>query len=904
MEGVRTGVADRNGQGVGRGEVRVVTLGATGAVVGTLFLQPGVVAHAPVDTEVAQAPIDVQVRTHAEVATPVASAPAGVLLDGSLLFVVALVLQVIDVGGLPVDDDVAEGELRQAVLDAQIVTSGFLVTTVDQRAGDVGHLGAILRIAGDTITRVGVAQNVALVEDRGNRLGRDHVVDADLPPVQADVQALYEVRAVHQADGPGLGGFRQQFGIGAGQVGVVGLRPRASGIDTAGCFLAEVGRDGTGAARGNLRVTYRGTEQGVAWIGVFVEGLRGAAVQVSHRRRTEARGVGTAHQQVIDRLPLQAELAVEGVAEGVVIRITAGHVDRQFLGERQVGQDRHVQLEEELVELVATGGGRTGQVGAQARLQQRIRVVFGLLFAVLVACCKRQVTGRQGEQRAGQVGAVDLGGGQRRVVSRQEEILLQIRVGQRTSAVDAITKQRVPRGATGDDRTRGTTVSNAVLDERRADGILHVRDEQVAGAGLGALVTVVDVTDIPVEVLIAELERAFQAGREAEGIQLGLGLARHFPGATHEVDILVQRVERTVLGQLGAIRAGAVRVTGDLLQRLAFCIQNVGGTADVVGEIVLAVGEHRATLDPGRQIHLLRRVGQVGVGQLMVVGKIGRIGARVHDVVLAAVDQYALLGDRRPAVGVIFGRERMTWAVGIGAEAAVLGQHRLLVAVLGTQGQRATVVGHAVDEVVGFLVTVALAVLAAVDAGFQAIEVLAGDDVDHAGNGIGAVDGRCAVGQHFHALDDRGRDRGQIGVTAGADAHALAVQQYQGALRAEVAQVNVLAADFFARAQGIGAADRRRAGCRQVLHDVGNAGEALLFNVGALQRDDRLRGFHARLADARTGDRNAVQVGRAAGSCVLRRSERRCQGKRNAGRQQAEPHCRNTNVHQSLQGTC
>ncbi|MNI49328.1 hypothetical protein D3C73_1039310 [compost metagenome] len=246
----------------------------------------------------------------------------------------------------------------------------------------------------------------------------------------------------------------------------------------------------------------------------------------------------------------------------------------------------------------------------------------------------------------------------------------------------------------------------------------------------------------------------------------------------------------------------------------------------------------------------------------------------------------------------------MTRAVGVGAEAAVLGQHRLLVTVLCTQGQRATVIGHAVDEVVGFLVAVALAVLAAVDAGFQAIEVLAGDDVDHAGNGIGAVDGRCAVGQHFHALDDRGRDRRQIGVATGADAHALAVQQHQGALRAEVAQVNVLAADFFARRQGIGAADRRRTGGRQVLHDVGNAGEALLFNVGALQRDHRLCGFHARLADARTGDRNAVQVGRAAGSCVLRRSEGRCQGKRNAGRQQAEPHCRNTNVHQSLQGTC
>ncbi|KAG1533540.1 hypothetical protein G6F50_015843 [Rhizopus delemar] len=80
-----------------------------------------------------------------------------------------------------------------------------------------------------------------------------------------------------------------------------------------------------------------------------------------------------------------------------------------------------------------------------------------------------------------------------------------------------------------------------------------------------------------------------------------------------------------------------------------------------------------------------------------------------------------------------------------------------------------------------------------------AVEVLAGDDVDHAGDGVGAVDRRGAVGQHFNALDHRGRDGSQVGVAAGADAHALAVQQHQGALRAQAAQVDVLAAHFFAR---------------------------------------------------------------------------------------------------------
>ncbi|KAG0751643.1 hypothetical protein G6F24_014148 [Rhizopus arrhizus] len=177
-----------------------------------------------------------------------------------------------------------------------------------------------------------------------------------------------------------------------------------------------------------------------------------------------------------------------------------------------------------------------------------------------------------------------------------------------------------------------------------------------------------------------------------------------------------------------------------------------------------------------------------------------------------------------------------------------------------------------------------------------------GDDVDHAGDGVGAVDRRGAVGQHFNALDHRGRDGSQVGVAAGADAHALAVQQHQGALRAQAAQVDVLAAHFFARGQGVGTADGRRTGRRQVLHDIADAGEALLLDVGALPRAHGLRGFHARLADARAGDRNAVQVGR--GLRFLGGSKGRRQRQRDAGGQQAEPHCGITNVHLSLQGTC
>jgi hypothetical protein len=65
-------------------------------------------------------------------------------------------------------------------------------------------------------------------------------------------------------------------------------------------------------------------EHGVARIAELREGLRTTTVQVADGRGTEAFGPGTTDQQLVDRLPLEAELAVERVAEGVVVREAGG----------------------------------------------------------------------------------------------------------------------------------------------------------------------------------------------------------------------------------------------------------------------------------------------------------------------------------------------------------------------------------------------------------------------------------------------------------------------------------------------------------------------------------------------------------------------------------------------------
>src|SRR5690606_15289527 len=143
--------------------------------------------------------------------------------------------------------------------------------------------------------------------------------------------------------------------------------------------------------------------------------------------------------------------------------------------------------------------------------------------------------------------------------------------------------------------------------------------------------------------------------------------------------------------------------------------------------------------------------------------------------------------------------------------------------------------------------------------GFRAFEVLAGDDVDHAGHGVRAIDGRGTVLQDVDALDHDGRDRGDVLEAIRADAQALAVDQDQGALSTEVAQVDVLAASFRVGGQRRGAAERRRTGRRDVRQDVGNGVEAAGLDIVAADGHDRLGGFDVNLADARTGDFDPVQ---------------------------------------------
>ena len=77
----------------------------------------------------------------------------------------------------------------------------------------------------------------------------------------------------------------------------------------------------------------------------------------------------------------------------------------------------------------------------------------------------------------------------------------------------------------------------------------------------------------------------------------------------------------------------------------------------------------------------------------------------------------------------------------------------------------------------------------------QAFEVALHDEVDDAGDGVRAIGRRGAAGQHFHPLDQLGRDLVEVGRGVGiagvgiADPQPPAVDQDQGTLLAQTAQV-------------------------------------------------------------------------------------------------------------------
>ncbi|MNI57500.1 hypothetical protein D3C73_1125660 [compost metagenome] len=119
---------------------------------------------------------------------------------------------------------------------------------------------------------------------------------------------------------------------------------------------------------------------------------------------------------------------------------------------------------------------------------------------------------------------------------------------------------------------------------------------------------------------------------------------------------------------------------------------------------------------------VVARVAHAGIGHDVL----HRAGVRVgeHETAL----RNATAAERQPGAG---NREARLLAV--------LGKHRILLGPAGAQEQAEAVAALAPGQVHALLRAIALAVFTVIQRHLAAIEIAAGDDVDHTGDGIGAI---------------------------------------------------------------------------------------------------------------------------------------------------------------------
>ncbi len=287
------------------------------------------------------------------------------------------------------------------------------------------------------------------------------------------------------------------------------------------------------------------------------------------------------------------------------------------------------------------------------------------------------------------------------------------------------------------------------------------------------------------------------------------------------------------------------RAEGVALRRTAEVVQRT--------EVVLVGGGHVRAGVAGRVSHgALARVGEeaarVAGARTAAVEGVARAEAvqRAGGEVALRLQQrvFLLVADEDHGIALAVGEvaaHQQVDVLDLGVGALVAG-HREVAAVCRVGGRTAVLL-VVVELVVAF--------------DLNALEVVVHDEVDHAGHGVRAVDGRCAAGQDFDALDQRGRDLVQVGrgVAWGACRQAAAVDQHQGAAGAEVTQVDGRGAGGAVR--DLAALVGERLG--QVVDQAFDGTHAFELDVLGADHGHRAHAFQVGGRDARTGHLDALQ---------------------------------------------
>ncbi len=346
------------------------------------------------------------------------------------------------------------------------------------------------------------------------------------------------------------------------------------------------------------------------------------------------------------------------------------------------------------------------------------------------------------------------------------------------------------------------------------------------------------------------------AGRDLVGLE-GL-LHVHFrPGEFHEHPVPVGNPEGRPADDVLAFhrllhhRRGRI-VVGARIARTGHAPQHV------------VVGSHQAV---AAAAFAAGRAGQVERVDVLLGRAVGRIDQAVADQGRRAGGP---AGDGRIRGAAGIGRQAALGLEGVGEIAVIAAQDLALPVAETGKGIPAIGVQVATADQQVAAMDVAAAFLGGVGERrqFQAPVIAAGDEVDHPADGVGAVDRRGTIAQHFHPLD--GGEGNGVEVDHAAlepvRGHAAAVEQHQRGIGALAAQVGaghaVVAALVHAGddAHVAGQVVRAVAGDVEVAHQLFGRTDALRVDLGLPDDRDRQRGLDVGALDARAGDADLVQL--------------------------------------------
>ncbi len=354
----------------------------------------------------------------------------------------------------------------------------------------------------------------------------------------------------------------------------------------------------------------------------------------------------------------------------------------------------------------------------------------------------------------------------------------------------------------------------------------------------------------------------FQSDHGAEGIGVLEEPAgtRFLQAAALQQQILAGRIGRVVGGDVDrAVHAQAAG--GRQLVRLPVGVHQFGEQARGVAELGIAEQAEAQALD-----RIDRVEGRIAV-VVVLGGRIRLVEIAIAVGVLIEVDATAIGQQCAAANGGGAARADQSARVFVDGQAARracghVDAAAFRVAQAGHQGT--AIAGRTPDQIEGTVLAIVFEGLAITHRQFGALEVLLGDDVHHAGHGVGAVDRRGAVLQHFDAFDQRDRDHVEVDRTVGAGAavdHAAAIEQHERAVDAQATQVDLGGAVAVLGPVGVGLAAGETGGGRQALQQGFHRGRAGALDGLGVDDGHRTDAGNLQALDVAAGDLDGIQRG-------------------------------------------